>query len=278
VVETDLDSSIGFRRKPSSVGRNFGEDTGFSVAGAGSEGDDTDDVVVTAVALADEGSAGVTHAGGPPVRLTESDDVVGKASVLTEELVGTPDSAGDLLETIGEGLGVTSDQSPSGEDAVLVSTVVFASGRHASGSSVGAAEADGVGELKEGDIVVELLRSVVALVDMDFGNGKVFLSAISSLQVPFSNTDGVRAGVLGLSEAVSSAEDVLVSDEGATADVTVATKAEGDLPGELAVAGIHAVDDTAATALHTALLNSSGGGDQSKDQSKDLHVEVCFRT
>jgi len=274
VVETDLDSSIGFRRKPSSVGGNFGEDTGFSVAGAGSEGDDTDDVVVAAVALADEGSAGVTHAGGPLVRLTESDDVVGKAPViLTGELAGTPDSAGDLLETIGEGLGVTSDQSPSGEDAVLVSTVVFASGRHASGSSVGAAEADGVGELKEGDIVVELLRSVVALVDMDFGNGKVFLSAISSLQVPFSNTDGVSAGVLGLSEAVSSAEDVLVSDEGTAANVTVSSEAKGDLPGELAVASVDAVDDTASAAFLAALLVGRSGGDQHQEQANGLHFD-----
>ena len=39
-----------------------------------------------------------------------------------------------LLETISEGLRVTLDQAPSREHAVLGSTVVLASGRHAGGS------------------------------------------------------------------------------------------------------------------------------------------------
>jgi len=254
---------------------NLGEDAGFARAGAGTEGDDTDDIVGAAAVGADEGAAGVTHAGGPALAgFTESDNVVGKAPVLSEELAGAPDFAGDLLETVGEGLRVTLDQSPSGEHAVLVSTVVLAGGGHASGSSVGSREVDGLSELHEGDVVVELFGAVVALVDVDLGNLEVFLGAITSLQVPFTNTDGVGSGVLGLSEAVSSAEDVLVSDEGTTADVSVTTEAKGDLPGELAMAGIHAVDDTAAATLLSALLVSRSGGDERQEQANGLHFRI----
>merc|ERR1711875_17591 len=94
------------------------------------------------------------------------------------------------------------------------------------------------------------------LVDMDLGDSVVFLGAITSLQVPFAGADGVSAGVLGLSEAVSGAEDVLVSNEGSTADVAVSSEAEGDLPGELAMAGINTIDDAAARALLAASLES----------------------
>jgi len=254
---------------------NLGEDAGFARAGAGTEGDDTDDIVGAAAVGADEGAARVTHAGGPALAgFTESDNVVGKAPVLSEELAGAPDFAGDLLETVGEGLRVTLDQSPSGEHAVLVSTVVLAGGGHASGSSVGSREVDGLSELHEGDVVVELFGAVVALVDMDLGDSEVFLGAITSLQVPFSNTDGVGGGVLGLSEAVSSAENVLVSDEGTTANVTVSSEAKGDLPGELAVASVNAVDDTASAAFLSALLVSRSGGDQHQEQTNGLHFDL----
>merc|ERR1712126_620217 len=232
----DLDGSARLVGKPLSVGRDFGEDAGFAGAGAGSERSNADDVVRAGTVGADEGSAGVAHAGRPALAgFAKADDVIGKAPVLSQKLAGTPDSAGDLLETISEGLRVTLDQAPSREHAVLGSTVVLASGSQAGGSSVGAREVDGLSELHEGD-VVELFGAVVALVDMDLGDSEVFLGAITSLQVPFSNTDGVGGGVLGLSEAVSSAEDVLVSDEGTTANVTVSSEAKGDLSGELAVA------------------------------------------
>jgi len=252
---------------------NFGEDAGFAGAGAGSEGDDTDDVVVSAAVVADEGSAGVAHAGGPASGFTESNDVVGKRPVLSEELACAPDSAGDLLETIGEGLRVAFDQSPSREHAVLVSTVVLAGGRHASGSGVGAGEVDGLGELHESNVVVELLGPVVALVDVDLGDGEVFLGSVTVLQVPFSNTDGVGSGVFGLSETMSGAKDVLFSDEGSTADVAVSSETKRDLPGELAMASIHAVDDTASTAFLAALLESSGGGDQDQEQANGFHFD-----
>jgi len=265
---------MGFRGKPISVLRDFGEDAGFAGAGAGSEGDNADNVVSAGSVVADEGSAGVTHAGGPFAGFAETDNVVGKAVVLAEELTGTPDSAGDLLETVGEGLGPTFDQSPSGEDAVLAATVVFAFSGQASGASVGAVEVDGGGELHEGDVVVELFAFVVSFVDMDLGDSVVFLGAITSLQVPFAGADGVSAGVLGLSEAVSGAEDVLVSNEGSTADVAVSSEAEGDLPGELAVAGINTIDDAAARALLAASLESRCGGDQSEENTNSLHYDL----
>jgi len=264
---------VGLRREPRSVGGDLGEDAGFAGAGAGTEGDDTDDVIAAAVG-ADEGSAGVAHAGRPSVGFAKADNVIGKAIVLSEELAGTPDSAGDLLETISEGLRVTLDQAPSREHAVLGSTVVLASGRHAGGSSVGAGEVDRFSELHEGNVVVELFGAVVALMDVDLGDSKVLLGAIASLQVPFTNADGVGSGVLGLTEAVSSAEDVLVSNEGTTADVSVTTEAKGDLPGELAMAGIHAVDDTAAATLLSALLVSRSGGDERQEQANGLHFEI----
>ena len=43
-----------------------------------------------------------------------------------------------------------------------------------------------------------------------------------------------------------------VSDEGSAADVSVSSETEGDLPWELAVASINAVDDAAATSLLAA--------------------------
>ena len=43
-----------------------------------------------------------------------------------------------------------------------------------------------------------------------------------------------------------------VSDECSAADVSVSAESEGDLPGELAVAGINTIDDAAARALLAA--------------------------
>jgi len=226
-----LDGSMGFGGKPVSVFGDFGEDAWLAGAGAGSEGDDADDVVGAGSVVADEGSAGVAHAGGPATGLAEADDVVGKLVVLAEELTSAPDSAGDLLETIGEGLRVTSDQSPSGEDAVLATAVVLVSGGHAGGASIRSGEVDWAGELHEGDVVVELFGTIVALVNVDLRDGKVLLGTVLSLQVVLANANGVGAGVLSLAEAMGSAEDVLVSNESSTANVSVSSETEGDLPG-----------------------------------------------
>ena len=71
-------------------------------------------------------------------------------------------------------------------------------------------EVDGLGELHEGDVIVELFGAVVSLVDVDFGDGMVFLGSILRLQVPFTDADRVGSGVFGLSEAMGGAEDVLL--------------------------------------------------------------------
>ena len=77
--------------------RDFGEDTGFARASAGAERDDADDVVGSGAVGADEGSAGVTHAGRPALAgFAKADNMIGKAPILSEELAGTPDSASDL--------------------------------------------------------------------------------------------------------------------------------------------------------------------------------------
>ena len=94
----NLYGAARFGFEPVSVLGDLGEDAGFAGAGAGSEGDNADNVVSAGSVVADEGSAGVTHAGGPFAGFAEADNVVGKAVVLAEELTGAPDSAGDLEE------------------------------------------------------------------------------------------------------------------------------------------------------------------------------------
>jgi len=268
---------VGLLGEPISVLGDFGEDAGLSRAGARSERHDSDDIIGARTVGADEGSAGVSHAGRPFAGLAESNNVVGKAVVLSPQLRSAPDAAGDLLELIGEGLRVTSDQSPSGEHAVLVVAVVLASSGQASGSSIRSGEVDWFGELHESDVVVELFWVVVSLVNVDLGNVHVNFGAITSLQLPLAGTDFVHAGVLGLSEAMGSAENVLVSDEGSSANVSVSSETEGDLPRELAVSGINTVDDTAPTSLLAASFKSRCGGDQNQKQADSLHLEsVCF--
>jgi len=267
------DGATRFGFEPVSVLRDLGEDAGFAGASSGSERDDTDDVIGTAAVGADEGTAGVSHAGRPSANFTESDNVVWKRPVLTTESRSGPDLSGDLLETVGKELRVTSYQAPSREHALLVSAVVLALSGQASGSSIRSGEVDWFGELHEGDIVVELFWAVVAFVNMNLGNSEVFLGPVAALQVVFANTDGVTAGILGLTEAMGGAEDVLVSDEGSTANVSVSWDAEGDLPWEFAVTGIDTTDDTASTSLLSALLESRGGGDQNQKQADGLHLD-----
>ena len=50
-----------------------------------------------------------------------------------------------------------------------------------------------------------------------------------------------------------------LSDQGSTADMTIHSKAKGDLPWELARASVLAVDDTASGAFLTALCNCRVG-------------------
>ena len=78
--------------------RDFGEDAGFAGAGAGTKRDNANDVVGSGAVGADEGSARVAHAGRPALAgFAEANNVIGKAPVLSKELTGTPDSAGDLM-------------------------------------------------------------------------------------------------------------------------------------------------------------------------------------
>jgi hypothetical protein len=64
----------------------------------------------------------------------------------------------------------------------------------------------------------------------------VLLSSITRFQLPFSNSDGVVVGVLALAEAVSRAQDPLVADDGAAADVTIISEWQGRISG-----GVHGV-------------------------------------
>jgi len=72
---------------------------------------------------------------------------------------------------------------------------------------------------------------------------------------------------------VSGAKNVLVSDESTSADMSISAEAKGDLPGELSVSGINAVNNTASGSLLTALLESRSGGDQKHDEraNEELH-------
>ena len=82
---------------------DFGEDSGLSLAGAGSPRDHADDVELTGLGLggADERAARVTHAGGGVVR-AKSDharlDHVGPAFF---QVGVSPDLALELLELVG---------------------------------------------------------------------------------------------------------------------------------------------------------------------------------
>jgi len=185
--------------------------------------------------------------------LSESNNVIGKGPILSGKSFGGPDLAGDLLKTIGKGLRITLNQSPARQHAVLGGTVVLASRGQTGGSGIRSVEVDGFSELHESDVVVELLGVVVRLVDVEFRELVVVLSSVGSLQVPFADADRVGGRIFSLSKAVSSAKDPLVSNEGATADVSVTAETEGNLPREFTVTSIDTVDDTATGSLLATL-------------------------
>ena len=90
------DGTTRFGFEPVSVLRDLGEDAGFAGASSGSERDDTNNVVGAAAVGADEGTAGISHAGRPSANFTEADNVIWKRPVLPTESRSGPDFSGDL--------------------------------------------------------------------------------------------------------------------------------------------------------------------------------------
>ena len=95
---------------------NFGEDSGLSLAGAGSPGNNSDNVELSGLRFgwADERSAGISHASRGVVG-TESDHTRLNHIGPTGLQVGIlPDAAGELLELIGSAAR-RFDESPAWE-------------------------------------------------------------------------------------------------------------------------------------------------------------------
>lgn len=106
--------------------------------------------------------------------------------------------------------------------------------------------------MDESNIVLELLRTVKLRVNVDGGNWEVNLTAITGLQVPFTNPDFVRRWAFGASEAVSGAKDPSAGDESSTANVLSLASAhhtQRDLVGKLSMAGWMPVDDVVAVII-----------------------------
>jgi len=243
---------------------DFGEDSGLSLAGAGSPGDHADDVELTGLGLggADERAARVTHAGGGVVR-AKSDharlDHVGPAFF---QVGVSPDLALELLELVGHVSGGP-DETPAGEPASFGAMVVVIGVGHASGTSVSSGKVNVFGQLDQSDVMLDGVGLVEFGMDNDLGDRNILLSSVIVLLTPFSYADGEFRGYLGLSEAVSGAKHPSGSDQSTSANVLFPEEgergeSEGDLPGELAVGGGESVDDAAAGPLLAASFKSGG--------------------
>jgi len=124
---------------------NFGEDSGLSIAFTRAERHDTDHVKAAGAVAAHQRTARITHASRPHTGSAEANCI--RRLVLAPRLGCLrrgPDLALNLLQLVSQLLWMSSDESPSGEEAVSVSTVVFPGGRKTSSADVRAA---GVGVL-----------------------------------------------------------------------------------------------------------------------------------
>jgi hypothetical protein len=72
-----------------------------------------------------------------------------------------------------------------------------------------------------------------------------------------------------LAEAVRRAQDPLVADDGAAADVAVVPESQRDLPRELSMAGIDAVDDAGTAAPLSTQVGGGNGGDEESEESEE---------
>jgi hypothetical protein len=194
---------------------DLSEDPRASIASPRSEGNDAYDVISAAAIGADEGTTRVTHAGRPLPGLAkahhasrESAPPVGVVIPDIMESLGGPDLAGDLLKLISQSLWITFDQTPSREDAVFVSAVIFAGHGQAGGSSIRAAEINGGIKLKDGDVVGKLLWGIISGVDLNVFHGQVLLGPIAGFQFPFTDSDFVVARVFALGEFLDQADNV----------------------------------------------------------------------
>jgi len=257
---------------------NFGEDSRLSLAGAGSPGNNSDNVELSGLGFgwADERAAGISHASRGVVG-TESDHTRLNHIGPTGLQVGIgPDLALKLLELVGH-VSWWSDKTPTGKPASLGAMVVFASVGHASGAGVRSREVNVFGQLDQSDVMLDGVGLVKFGVDDDLGNGDINFGAVIVSLVPFANANSEVGGSLRLSEAVSSAEDPARGDQSTSANMlfleeSEGGKSEGDLPRELAVSGGKPIDDAASGSLLAAGLEGGGASHDGDQHDQDLHL------
>jgi len=262
---------------------DLGEDSGHSLANAGSPGHDTDNVELAGFGLrgAHERATRVTHACGAAVG-TESDHARLDHILPTALQVRIrPDLALELLKRVWHvPWGV--DETPTREPAAFGAAVVVAGVRHAGGTGIRPGEVHVRGKFDQGDVVLDWVGLVELRVDDDLRHGDVFFGAIVVLLMPFSDADTELGGVLGRTEAVSGAKDPARGDQCTSANVLflekgVGRESEGDLPGELSVAGGQSVDDTTVAAFFPASGEGGGGSHQRDQHDQHLHLRGWIR-
>lgn len=251
-------------------GTNVGVDAGeVGTRAALSPADDADDVAGGIVA---DRAAGVTLAGVDSAlgNASAEHDVGDLAAVGVVAAVTADDGDGDLLEGGGEGGAALLESTPASDgEAVAVGGVE--AGRGEAGVAEGAAVlSDVLGQLPDGDVVVEGGGAEVG-VDDDLGDasgdttgGAVLPNALvtfrgSSCQretYQGAGTDGDGAGG-GAGRAVGGGENGVGVQEGATAEVGAALLERDDV-GEVADRSVLATDDE--------LVDISGGSREGRGQ------------
>jgi len=177
---------------PGPEGGDLREDAGSTFASSGAERNDADDVISAFLIGADERTAGIAHASRPLVRLAKPNNVWRQErSIFSSQIFLSPDFAFNLLKLVGQSLRISFDESPSGQDAVLVTAIIIGGLWHASGTCIGSDEVDGLLQLQQGDVVRELLGRVVVFVNVDLFNSEVILRGVIGLQMPFPNSDPI---------------------------------------------------------------------------------------
>lgn len=255
-----------------------GEDAWLALAATASPGHDADNVELTGFGLgwADKGAARVTHAGRIFIG-TESDHAGPNHIGPTGFQIGVgPNIALELLKLVGH-FSRWFDKTPAGKPTTSGATVVLSCTGHASWADVRSRDVGVGGEFDQSDVVLNGVRSVESRVDDDLGNCDIFFGGISVLLAPFSNADPEFGRALALPEAVGGAEDPAGSDQGSSANVLsfkegVRGVSEGDLPGELSVAGGESVDDTAIITLQAALLEGNGARHDGGQHDQEFHL------
>merc|ERR1719334_2242035 len=209
---------------------DFGENAGESLAFAVAPRNNADDVEKALLVAANQRTAGVSHAGGDGVSAEANHARLDQISPGGLQVGVGKDGAVGFLElgwrdnTAGDSL---HGETPAGEPAVLSAVVIVGLLGHAGQSSVRTAQVHFSLQLDQSDVVLNLMGSVEVFVDDDLLNIEGLFSSVAAKDVPFTSFDRVFGGSLGLPEAMSGAENPVLGDQGATANVLFGNEEEG---------------------------------------------------